>query len=145
MFELRSSDTVECLHWPMGLAYIFALLMDELAPMIHSLFVTHQFRSIHVSAAASPEYKKLITKHPVSFWGQSSAFVQFQCDSSVFFAMTIPHSSNSSHFIQLSLFCIHKKCKVWNANLKLQEVQCQLNECTIKRTRLVNGISQRVH
>lgn len=48
------------------------------------------------------------------------AFVQwFKCDCSICFAKTMPHSSNSSNFIQLSLFCIRKKCKVWNANLQV--------------------------
>lgn len=58
MFELHSSDTARSLYWPTGMAYIFTLLMDELASMIHSLFVTHQFRPIHISATASPECKK---------------------------------------------------------------------------------------
>lgn len=89
--------------------------------------------------------KKLVTKHPVSFWGQSFAFVQWvQSKSSVCFDKTMPHSLNSSHVWKLSLFCIHKKHKVRNANVKLQEVSCQLNECTVKRWRPVNDISYRV-
>lgn len=145
-FELRSSDTAGILHWPTGLAYIILhYSWMSLLPWF-TAYLSHTSSDPFTSQPLLHQNtKKLITKHPVSIWDQPSAFVQWvQCDSSVCFAKTMPHSSNSSNFIQLSLFCIHKKCKVWNANLRLQEVSYQLNKYTIKRTRLVND-SHRVH